>query len=143
MRGWLGTEMALPTSWQRAATTTSSSAPARSARVAVCRQWVSWSVANPSVISSSDRSMPSTRSATRSWFLNVSAPMTAHCSAVDSSMRVKLVSVLAMGRFYGQLPQHVTRRHRAVVGQGVGRQELAQLAGRREVLVLVGDVHLL
>ena len=33
--------------------------------------------------------MPSTRSATRPWFFEVSAPMTAHCSAVDSSMRVK------------------------------------------------------
>ena len=37
----IGTEIALPMSWHRAATTTSSSAPDRSASVAVCRQWVS------------------------------------------------------------------------------------------------------
>ena len=37
-------------SWHSEATTTSSSAPARSARVAVCRECVSWSVAKPSVM---------------------------------------------------------------------------------------------
>ena len=54
-------------SWQREATTHSSSAPARSARVAVCRQWVSWSTANPSTTSASDSSMASTASAVRPW----------------------------------------------------------------------------
>ena len=41
---------------------------------------------------------PSTRSATRAWFCAVSAPMTAHCSAVDSSMLRKLVTVLMAHR---------------------------------------------
>ena len=41
--------------------------------------------------------MSSTRSATRPWFCVVSAPITAHCSAVDSSMRVKLVVASCRG----------------------------------------------
>ena len=38
--------------------------------------------------------MSSTLSATRDWFCAVSAPMTAHCSAVEVSMLLKLVTVL-------------------------------------------------
>ena len=64
------------------------------ARVAVWRQCVSWSVANPSVMSASERSSMRMRSATRPWFAADSRPMTAHCSAVDSSMRVKLVGAV-------------------------------------------------
>ena len=42
----------------------------------------------------SDRSIASTVSATRPWCSNVSLPICSHCSAVDSSMRVK-VEVMA------------------------------------------------
>ena len=48
--GWFGTLTALPMSCSSDANTTSSSAPARSARVAVCSECVSWSTAKPSVI---------------------------------------------------------------------------------------------
>ncbi len=72
MAGWLGTLTALPMSWHSEAKTTSGSAPARSARVAVCSEWVSWSVAKPSVMSASDSSMPRMRSATRPWLAAVS-----------------------------------------------------------------------
>ena len=54
--GWFGTLTALPMSCSSDANTTSSSAPARSARVAVCSECVSWSTANPSVIAASERS---------------------------------------------------------------------------------------
>ena len=57
MCGWFMTETALPMSWHSEATTTSSEAPASSARVAVCREWTSWSTSKPSVISSSEASM--------------------------------------------------------------------------------------
>src|SRR3954454_286690 len=92
MAGWLGTLTALPMSWHSEAITTSSSAPARSARVAVCSECTSWFVLKPSVMSSSDRSMPRTRSATLDWFFADSSPITAHCSALDSSMRVNVVA---------------------------------------------------
>jgi hypothetical protein len=50
--------------------------------------------AKPSVTSASDRSISRTRSAARApWFLVVSAPITAHCSAVDSSIRVKVCAI--------------------------------------------------
>ena len=90
IRGWLGTLTALPMSWQSDATTSSSSAPARSASVAVCRQCVSWSTANPSTTSSRLPSMPSTRSAMRPRFAIDSRAMTPHSSAVDWSMRVNV-----------------------------------------------------
>src|SRR5262245_30823400 len=93
MPGWLGTLTALPTSCSNDANTTSSSAPARSASVAVWRQCVSWATANPSTTSSSERSLASTRSATRAWLALVSLPMTPHCSAVDSSIRVNVVAM--------------------------------------------------
>ncbi|CAN5725008.1 hypothetical protein BH24ACT3_BH24ACT3_18070 [soil metagenome] len=54
--GWLGSLMALPMSLHRDATTPSSSAPARSARVAVCRACWSWSTAKPDRRSASERS---------------------------------------------------------------------------------------
>ena len=41
------TETALPMSWHSDATTTSSEAPASSARVAVCSEWTSWSTSKP------------------------------------------------------------------------------------------------
>ena len=52
-------------------------------------------------MSASDRIMARIRSATRSWCSNVSWPITAHCSAVDSSMRVKVAgtSVFVMAPF--------------------------------------------
>src|SRR5829696_2438667 len=90
MPGWLKTLTTLPTSCTRAAKTISGSAPARSARVAVWRACTSWSHAKPSVMPSSWRSMLRNCSATRGWFFVVSAPMTAHSSAVDSSIRVKV-----------------------------------------------------
>ena len=43
-------------------------------------------------------SIESTSSATRGWLRIVSAPMTAHCSAVDSSIRVKVVAMRAFSR---------------------------------------------
>src|SRR5262245_5744858 len=157
MRGWLGTLTALPMSWHSAATTTSSSALARSASVAVWRQCVSWSVAKPSVISESDSSMLSTRSATRSMCCEVSAPMTAHCSAVDSSMRVNVVAIWASS-LSGEGFQHLTRGKGAIVETRTllhraaerpchdlvdGGQELTQLGWRREVLLLGRDRDLL
>jgi hypothetical protein len=54
--GWFGSEMAFAMSWQSAATTTSLSAPARSARAAVWQTWVSWSTAKPFVIPANARS---------------------------------------------------------------------------------------
>jgi len=42
----------------------------------------------PSTTSASERSIASTRSATRGWFLMVSIPIACHCSAVESSIRV-------------------------------------------------------
>src|SRR4051794_10971051 len=75
------------------ANTTSSSAPARSASVAVWSECVSWSTAKPSVMSASERNISSARSATRPWWAYVSLPMTAHCSAVDSSIRVNVVAM--------------------------------------------------
>ena len=50
MRGWLGTDTNLPMSWHNEATTISGSAPDSSARVAVCRECMSWSTAKPSVM---------------------------------------------------------------------------------------------
>ena len=91
MRGWFMTETALPMSWHREATTTSSEAPASSARVAVCSEWTSWSTSKPSVMSSSEASMASTRSATRGWCSIDSTMMCCHCSAVDSSIRVNVM----------------------------------------------------
>src|SRR6478672_5802326 len=110
-------------------------------------------------------SIESTSSATRAWFFIVSAPMTAHCSAVDSSMRVKLEAcsfVTVMGPFCprtvasGERGEDVAGRERPVVvdrtlahraaegerGDEVdGGQQLAELSRRREVLLLVGDPH--
>ena len=76
--GWLNTLITLPMSWHSEANTTSGSAPAFSALVAVWRQWVSWSVAKPSVMSAHWRSIVRNCSATRGWLFIVSAPMTAH-----------------------------------------------------------------
>src|SRR4029077_19107438 len=158
MRGWLGTDTALPMSWHNAAHTSSSSAPARSASVAVCKQCVSWSVAKPSTMSDSDSSIPSTRSATRPWFLKLSVPMTPHCSAVDSSMRVNVVAISPVSYRSGEPGQHVAGADGSVVeprtlGHGPaqrercdrvdGRQQLAQLARGREVLLLRRDADLL
>src|SRR5664280_810127 len=129
MRGWLGTDTALPMSWQREATTSSSSAPACSARVAVCRQWVSWSTANPSTTSDSDSNMARTRSATRLWFLTVSTPICAHWSPVETSMLMKEVvipvfshQIAAVGGsdLAGQALQDVGCPGGAIVGQYPG-----------------------
>src|SRR5687767_11655202 len=127
--GCPGTLMALPMSWHRLATTTSSSAPSRSARVAVWRQWVSWSVAKPSVMSDSERSMSSTRSATRPWFWDVSVPITAHCSAVDSSMLRKLVTAVMAQGYVGNRGQRLLRltRMRITAALGVGLLSLTLL----------------
>src|SRR5437588_928467 len=90
MAPWLGTETTLPMSWHSDATTTSRSAPARSALVAVCRQCVSWSTANPSTLVDSIRKSASTVSPWCCWLLADSTPICPHCSAVDSSMRVNV-----------------------------------------------------
>src|SRR5437763_11755469 len=42
---------------------------------------------------SSRRRIDSTSSATRPWFLEVSLRITDHCSAVDSSIRVKVLAI--------------------------------------------------
>ena len=57
--------------------------------------------------------MPSTRSATRPWFWAVSTPITAHCSAVDSSMLRKLVTAV-MAQGYAGNPARRLLRHRAM-----------------------------
>src|SRR5438309_1103096 len=98
MTGWFGTEIALPMSWHSDATTNSLSAPARSARVAVWRQWVSWSVAKPSTSSSRDRRSHRIRSATRPWFLTCSTPIVSHCSRVEASIRVNVVAMAPFSR---------------------------------------------
>src|SRR5436190_16711745 len=110
-------------------------------------------------MSDSDSSIPSTRSATRLWFLKLSVPITPHCSAVDSSMRVNLVAVISRVSYRsGEPGQHVagadgpiveprTLRHGAAQGEGGDgvdrRQQLAQLAWGREVLLLGGDANFL
>src|SRR5438105_3261606 len=90
MAPWLGTDTTLPMSWHSDATTTSGSAPARWARVAVCRQCVSWSTANPSTFVDSMPSRASTVSPCRCWLLADCMPISDHCSALDSSMRVNV-----------------------------------------------------
>src|SRR5438309_1076586 len=90
MAPWLGTDTTLPMSWHSDATTTSASAPARSARVAVCRQWVSWSTAKPSTLVDSMPSRARTVSPWRCWLFADCTPISDHCSAVDSSMRVNV-----------------------------------------------------
>ena len=80
MCGWLATETALPMSWHSEATTISSSAPASSARVAVCREWVSWSTAKPSVISERDCKHGEHPIGHPGLVLEVSATMVCHCS---------------------------------------------------------------
>ena len=55
---------------------------------------MSWSTANPSVTSASDRSIASTRSATRPWCAIVSCRSPPTRSAVDSSIRVKRAAFL-------------------------------------------------
>src|SRR5205823_4445853 len=77
-------------SWHSEATTTSLSAPDRSARVAVWRQCVSWSTANPSTLVDSICNSCRTVSPWCCWLLADSTPIWPHCSAVDSSMRVKV-----------------------------------------------------
>src|SRR4051794_18248155 len=106
---------------------------------------------------SSRRSMSRIISATRGWFSMVSAPMTAHCSAVDSSIRVKRVAVSVMDTILpsGEGRQHGAGGHRAVLGPGAARNgatqgergrhvdgvdQLPEVARGREVLVLVGDL---
>ena len=163
MRGWFITDTALPMSWQSEATTTSSEAPASSARVAVCSEWTSWSTAKPSVMSSSEASMASTRSATRGWCSIVSTMMSCHCSAVDSSIRVNVMGTNHRTWVRLTRPAGRARRRRRRTGPGPpdrpgagtgpagqeaqrgahGTQQLPQLGRRREVLVLVGDRDLL
>ena len=139
--------------------------------VAVCRQWVSWSVAKPSVMSPATRACRAPGRPRGSGSAPSPTPMTAHCSAVDSSMLRKLVTVLmvrqATPRTHAvptsapvqvQLGEDVAGGEVAVaqpgaVGHGAaeaeggehvdGREQVAQLARRREVLVLLGDAHLL
>src|SRR5688572_18291291 len=82
-------------------------------------------------MSDSERSMPSTRSATRPWFWAVSAPMTAHWSAVDSSMLRKLVTAV-MPRGYGGNPSRRLLRHRVV------RIPTTALAGCLALVLLAG-----
>src|SRR5580700_1694707 len=118
-------------SWQREATTHSSSAPACSARVAVCRQWVSWSTANPSTTSANDSSMASTLSAERPWCCLVSAPITAHCSWVDTSMLVNEVVIPIVSRqFPARAPRSSTGQAFEDVG-GDGGPVLGQHLVRR------------
>ena len=90
MRGWLGTLTALPMSWQSEATTISSSAPARSASVAVCSECVSWSTAKPSVIAGEAAQQAEHRLGDAGLVGERLLAITPHCSAVDSSMRVKV-----------------------------------------------------
>ena len=131
-------------SWHREATTISSSAPARSARVAVCRQWVSWSTANPSTTSDSDSSIARTRSATRLWFFIVSVPITIHSSRVETSMRVNEVSSSRRCRHGDILASNGARRHLCSAGQplehvgGRGRPVLGQHPGPGFPAVAVG-----
>src|SRR3954453_22837414 len=101
--------------------------------------------------------MPSTRSATRLWFCELSLPMTPHCSAVDSSMRVNVVAMSRSSQKSGEGSQHGAGRHRSVVqhpsvrdrtaegerrDQVDGSEQLAQLAWRGEVLLFRRDADL-
>src|SRR5438874_1187937 len=147
MAPWFGTDTTLPMSWHSDATITSWSAPARSARVAVCRQCVSWSTAKPSTLVDSNCKSWSTVSPWCCWLLADSTPIWPHCSAVDSSMRVKvcvMYATLPLAFDHGaQGVEDVAGGDIAVVGQRPRRQEVTQLARRREVLLLVGERHLL
>src|SRR5258706_9247587 len=117
-------------------------------------------------MSASERNRPSTRSAVREMLASLTRSISAHCSAVDSSIRVK-VAVMAPLSLTGALAraavrsthqelEHIARRDRAVVdartaGQRAAHQhggrlfdcrlQLTNIAGRREVLVLVGDPY--
>src|SRR5687767_5353445 len=155
MAPWLVTDTALPMSWHSDATTTSSSAPAFSASVAVCRQCTSWSTAKPSTTSSNDRSMASTLSANFGYSFVCSETMCCHSASVDVSMRVNVMPYSLL--LSPQRGQHVAGRHRPIVGEAAvavdrreqrerhrrrdGPHHVAQLARRREVLLLGGDGH--
>src|SRR5205085_8040133 len=100
---------------------------------------------NPSTLSDSIRKRVSTVSPWCCWLLAESTPIWPHCSAVDSSMRVN-VCVMALTlppADVGQVIEDIAGGDVAVVAQGVRREELAQLTGRREVLLLVGEADLL
>src|SRR5438270_5936456 len=142
---WFGTETTLPMSWHNDATTTSLSAPARSARVAVWRQCVSWSTANPSTLVDSICRSASTVSPWCCWLWADSTPIWPHCSAVDSSMRVNVCVMDPILRppqerpLPGESVEDVAGGGVAVVGQAAGGKQVAQLARGREVLLLVGE----
>src|SRR3954468_23855511 len=147
MAPWLGTETTLPMSWHSDATTTSLSAPARSASVAVCRQWVSWSTAKPFTIVDNMRSSCRTVSPCSCWAFIDSTPIWAHSSAVDSSMRVKVCVMSAILRSAlddgPKVVENVTGGDVAVVSERFAREEVPQLTGRWEVLLLIGEADLL
>ena len=65
--------------------------------MAVCSECVSWSTAKPSVIAARLRSRFRTDSATRAWLANDSSAITCHCSAVDSSILVKVAPAKVAG----------------------------------------------
>src|SRR4051794_8777960 len=77
-------------SWHSEATTTSSSAPARSARAAVWHACTSWFTANPLVTGSSSRSIARKRSATFGQSAIDSSAMWVQWSFVDSSIRANV-----------------------------------------------------
>src|SRR4051794_5493389 len=104
---------------------TSLSAPACSASVAVCRQCVSWSTAKPSTLVDSIRSSASTVSPWLCWLFIDSTPIWPHSSAVDLSMRVKVVAMPTSypggrGVLLGEGVEDVAGRHLTVVGEGLG-----------------------
>src|SRR3954447_5712910 len=129
MPPWLGTDTTLPMSWHSDATTTSLSAPARSASVAVCRQCVSWSTAKPATLVDSICNSCSTVSPWCSWLLADSTPICPHCSAVDSSMRVNVcvIGTILPLRRVAELGQDVAGH--LVDALQVGVVHLAPLAG--------------
>src|SRR5437763_16998070 len=89
----------LPTSWRSAATTNSSSAPSRRARVAVCRQCLFWVTPEPSsicaLLSSSASTSADVRLESPLAFAFIVSAQWRNCSAVHSDMAVGLRTFVA------------------------------------------------
>src|SRR5438067_6852318 len=89
----------LPTSWRSAATTSSSSAPSRRARVAVCRQCSFWVTPEPSAIcallSSSASTSADVRLESPLAFAFIVSAQWRNCSGVHSDMAVGLRTFVA------------------------------------------------
>src|SRR5205807_10672400 len=105
-----------------------------SARVAVCRQCVSWSTANPSTLVESICKSANTVSPCCCWLFDDSTPIWPHSSAVDSSMRVNVCAMQVILRpppralLPSEGVEDVAGGDVAVVAQAARGQEVSQLA---------------